>query len=226
MTIRSAVQALARAATVVGLAFAVAACGGGARSAGPTPTVPATSTAIVEGRSVEPYEERQPVFQLWFHRFHGPGPSGPGLGPIYYTLRTAEELDIPYTLDELGLRPALPVERMAELVLDALIAGPNRKEWAFGMETTLDDSKHRLHGITLHDGVASVDMASMPSGPRFAEVVMSQIVFTLTWFNEIEAVRIEVDGVPIAVPVYTPPDSGTELVDRPVSREDYQASVG
>lgn len=224
---RSATKALVRTLAAVALTLAVAGCGGGAKSAGPVPTVttdsgPETASAAAAAPPTGsgpyvPYVVRQPLFQLWFIGAGGPG-------PLQYVWRTAEELDIPYTLDEVGLRPALGVPRMLELLVEGLRAGPSDDERAGGFEDGPWDV--RLLGISLDPlGVATVNLDADPALWRYVRPYgVAMIVFTLSQFPEVEGVKFEHDGRPVRVPVWVEFDPG-DLVDRPVTPADYVGAL-
>ena len=109
-----------------------------------------------------------------------------------------------------GLTPAL----------DALVAGPTRGEVVDGLRTALSPQSLTPDRPAAADAVVTVAVSR-----EFTEVAggnqllaTAQVVFTVTGFPGVEAVRITADGSPVEVPT----DEG--LTDEPVDRDDY-ASV-
>jgi hypothetical protein len=84
--------------------------------------------------------------------------------------------------------------------------------------TTIPDGT-RLLGITIDDGIASVDLSrEFESGGGSASVFgrLAQVVYTLTQFPTVDAVTFKLDGEPVTV------FSGEGVVlDQPVGRADY-----
>jgi hypothetical protein len=214
------------------LVLAVAACGGGGgpESAGPVPSVPAAAEATATSRGAEPL-----TFELWFIGYS----HGHGCCSMFSTSRTAEELGIAHNGADFAAGPHV-IERLVE----ALLAGPTPDESEFGFASALryeGGPEVRLLGVSLERGIATVNLSSdfraTTETPNFAVLFnVSQIVYTVTQFPEIEGVRFEREGRPVAVSSgrrleYGPPEarrhpSGKpELLDRPVTREDYEAAL-
>ncbi|MGY1708732.1 GerMN domain-containing protein [Geodermatophilus sp. SYSU D00758] len=106
--------------------------------------------------------------------------------------------------------------------LDLLAAGPTPSEAADGLRTALAPQTLRpAEEGGLVDGVltlsASRAFTDVAGGDQLLAV--AQVVWTVTGFPRVEAVRVVVDGVPLEVPT----DGG--LTVEPVDRGDYR-SVG
>jgi germination protein M len=216
-------KTLALALTITCLALAAAACGGGgAESAGPVPSVPAgneppaTSPPATTGE--EPAETEPPApgettppetftFEVWFAGDAGTitGEDGTeiALGPrLFSTSRTAEK-----------------TPRVAQTALEALLAGPTPAEAGAGVSTAIPEGT-RLLGVSIEDGIATVDLSSeFESGGGSLSMMLrlGQVVFTVTQFPTVRGVQFELDGQPVEV------FSGEGIVlDHPVTREDYE----
>ncbi|MCI0584650.1 MAG: GerMN domain-containing protein [Chloroflexi bacterium] len=123
-----------------------------------------------------------------------------------------------------GLAPVLreipKTQAVGAAAMAALLAGPNDDEMAArpAMYTTVPDGT-RFLGLTIDDGVATVDLSrEFESGGGSAAVLgrLAQVVYTLTQFPTVDAVRFKLDGEPVTV------FSGEGvLLDHPVGRADY-----
>jgi hypothetical protein len=102
-----------------------------------------------------------------------------------------------------------------------------------------------LLGVSLENGIATVDLSSELDFKGQAEFVglpglfrLTQLVYTVTQFPEVEGVRFELEGRPLPVPsgrailgeggprTGRPPNGEEgELLDRPVTREDYDGAL-
>jgi spore germination protein GerM len=97
-----------------------------------------------------------------------------------------------------------------------LLAGPGPVESAAGLTTGVPDETSLL-GITIHDGVATVDLSDAftdQDTPAQASERLSQVVYTMTQFASIESVRFRVDGAPLT-------NLGGFELDRPQTRADF-----
>jgi hypothetical protein len=116
------------------------------------------------------------------------------------------------------LRAHAETQRVATAAVNALLAGPTRPERASGIATAIPPGT-RLIGISIDGDVATVDLTSefqAGGGSRALKLRLGQIVYTLTEFATVKAVRFELDGAPVKV------FSGSGIVlDHPVSRSDY-----
>jgi Immunoglobulin-like domain of bacterial spore germination/Sporulation and spore germination len=160
------------------LATLAAACAeSGAQPLEPAPSIesPTPSTAPSPGSpsvSPAPTSAQSMTYELWFNYE----------GSLFVTHRTE-----PFT-------PAVGTR-----ALEALLDGPTAAERAANLGTTINAGT-RLNGLTIDDGVATVDLDATFVGeetPAIAVGSLAQIVFTLTQFDRIEGVVFEVDGGPL-----------------------------
>ncbi|HSK15551.1 MAG TPA: GerMN domain-containing protein [Gaiellaceae bacterium] len=182
--------------------FLAASCGanGDATPAGPVPSAPAATTETAE--TLPPptttNEEGETVptpgvvtYQVWFQNSDG----------LFVTYRTQE---------------ATP--RVGTAALEALLAGPSAFEAQQGLSTSIPDGTQLL-GLTIDEGIASVDLTSeygSGGGTLSMQSRLAQVVFTLTQFPTVGGVVFSLDGKPIDV-------LGGEgiIIDHPLSRRDF-----
>jgi germination protein M len=101
--------------------------------------------------------------------------------------------------------------------LEALLAGPESGD---GKVTTAIPSGTRLLGLTVDEGIATVDLSSeYESGGGSSSVMMrlAQVVFTLTQFPTVDAVAFEIEGRPVDVF-----SSEGLVLDGPQERRDFE----
>lgn len=111
---------------------------------------------------------------------------------------------------------------LAREAMNALLAGPTAEEKEFGLGTTIPEGTE-CYGITIEDGVATVDMSpEFESGGGSLSMLLrvAQVVCTLTQFDDIERVAFALDGEKAT-------SIGGEgiIVDPPVSREDFEGQL-
>jgi germination protein M len=109
---------------------------------------------------------------------------------------------------------------IASAALRALLAGPDAGERAQGLGSAIPAGT-QLRGISLADGVATVDLSSdfaSGGGSLSASLRLAQVVYTLTQFATIESVRLRLDGEPVT----TFMGEGLD-VSRPQTRGDYES---
>jgi Sporulation and spore germination len=118
-----------------------------------------------------------------------------------------------------ALRTHKPTRRVATAALAALLAGPTQSERASGLTTAIPEGT-RLLGVTIANGVARVDLTSdfeSAAGSRLLQLRLAQVVYTLTQFPTVKAVRFSIDGSPVSVV------SGSgNVVGHAVGRDDYR----
>ena len=118
-----------------------------------------------------------------------------------------------------ALRVYRPTPRVATAALAALLTGPTRAERAAGTGTEIPQGT-RLLGLSIANGVAGVDLTSdfeAGAGSRSLKLRLAQVVYTLTQFPSVDAVRFSLDGTPVNVV------SGSGVVlDHPVGRDAYR----
>jgi hypothetical protein len=220
-------RTLVVAVSAVSLALAVAACGGGAQSAGPVPTVASASSETL-------------TFELWFTCCHRKPYTGPELGccAVGSTSRTADQLGIPHRGTEFAIGP-----HVFETLIEALLEGPTEEEEAYGFGSEIGAEGFQaqgrsgpveLLGVSLDDSIVTVDFSPEGSrwGGRSELFQLAQVVYTVTQFPEIQGVRFELDGRPLPVPggddrrlADFPSSEPEELLDRPVTRQDYERAI-
>ena len=180
-------------AVVAALAFGVAACGDGDEGTG-EPTAGPTSepTATI---SPAPTEE----------------PSGETVTVLVYFLSGEKLATAERTL------PA--TQAVARAAMDALCGGPNDYEEAAGLTSSVPEGTQVL-GISVKDKVATVDLSgeyASGGGSLSMMTRVAQVVYTLTQFDTIRAVRFHLDGKPVEA-------IGGEgiIVDSPQRRADWE----
>jgi hypothetical protein len=98
-----------------------------------------------------------------------------------------------------GLRTHTPTRRVANAALEALLDGPTRSERTAGIGSEIP-SGTQLLGVTIVKGVARVDLSSAfeaGGSSRSLQLRLAQVVYTLTQFPTVSAVRFSVDGTPV-----------------------------
>jgi spore germination protein GerM len=178
------------------LGFVLAGCGsGGAVSLGSPPTGSTSGPEVTETGSTtqaKPTTVRTPLsFEVWFAR-------GERLIP--------------------QLRTHAPTRLVATAAVSALLAGPTPAERTAGIATAVPAGT-RLLGISINQGVATVDLTSgyqSGGGSLSMQLRLAQVVYTLTQFPTVKTVRFALDGAPVNV------FSGEGIVlDHPAGRSDY-----
>lgn len=97
------------------------------------------------------------------------------------------------------LRAHPPTQAVAKAALQALLARPTRRERTDGMRSEIPRGT-RLLGIVIAKGVARVDLSSeyeAGGSSRSLQLRLAQVVYTLTQFPTVSAVRFSVDGAPV-----------------------------
>jgi hypothetical protein len=168
--------------TVVLAALTGACAESGAQPIGPAPSIePSPSPSPSEGPSSptpaptpspSPIPVQTMTFELWFTYD----------GSLFLTHRTE-----PFT-------PAV-----GSRALEALFEGPTSAERAADLGTTINPGT-RLNGLTIDDGVATVDLDGTfidQQTPAIAVGSLAQVIYTLTQFDRIQGVVFEIDGRPL-----------------------------
>jgi hypothetical protein len=137
------------------------------------------------------------------------------------TVPTLLSLEVWFSRDD-GLvavrRTHQPTPRVATAAIDALLAGPTSAEQDNGLVSAVP-SGTRLLGITIRNGVATVDLTSefqSGGGSLSMQTRLGQVVYTLTQFPTVQKVRFSLDGTPVNVF-----SSEGIVLDHPVGRADY-----
>ena len=122
-----------------------------------------------------------------------------------------------------GLVPVLRVvpktAAVATAAMDQLLAGPTSAEAGDRTVTTAVPGGTDLLGLTIKDGVATVDMSTefdSGGGTASMQYRLAQVVFTLTQFPTVKSVLFQVEGKTVTV-------FGSEgiALDGPQARDDY-----
>ena len=109
--------------------------------------------------------------------------------------------------------------RVATAAVQALLAGPTPAERGSGIATAIPAGT-RLIGISIKGGVATVDLTSQyqsGGGSLSMQLRLAQVVYTVTQFPTVRAVRFQLDGSPVNVF-----SSQGIVLDHPVGRGDYK----
>jgi hypothetical protein len=107
---------------------------------------------------------------------------------------------------------------VAKAAIEALLAGPTGKERRSGLSTAIP-KETRLLGISLHKGIATIDLTAeyaTGGGALSMQDRLGQIVYTLTEFPTIQKVLFNLDGAPVHVF-----SSEGIVLDHAVGRADY-----
>ncbi len=109
-----------------------------------------------------------------------------------------------------ALRTHAPTRQVATAAVNALLSGPSRSERSAGILSEIPGGT-RLLGVAIANGVARVDFSSeyeSGASSRSLQLRLAQVVYTLTQFPTVSAVRFSVDG--------------TAVNDRAVGRSAYK----
>jgi Immunoglobulin-like domain of bacterial spore germination/Sporulation and spore germination len=173
----------------------------GAHALGPIPAEPSTSPTPSRSATPSPSPDGSPspsgspsptrlvTYEVWFKN-----PSG-----LYVSHRTE-----PFT-------PAV-----GATAIRAVLDGPTSGERAAGLFSQITAGS-RLLDLTIHDGVATVTMDGTfvsQETPAIAVGSLAQIVYTITQFESVDAVRFTVAGRPLT-------NFGGYELDGPQRREDF-----
>jgi spore germination protein GerM len=119
--------------------------------------------------------------------------------------------------EERFLRSVLRAAAGSELVMGALLEGPNNDEIAAGLDTELPEGL-TLNSIRQSGGTLTVDVSDELNGLTSSELrlAVGQIVFTASELPGVRAVQLRVDGEPRAWP-----DGRGELRTTALTTYDY-----
>ncbi len=150
------------------------ACAGaetGQRPPQPTSPPPTESPSPSPAPTASPSPTRRVTLELWFAKE----------GRLFRTKRTA------------AFQPAV-----ARLALTALLRGPSALERRAGLESAVPETAS-VRGISLANSVATVDLSrgiSGTSGEEELRLALAQILYTVTQFRSVKAVRFEIEDRP------------------------------
>jgi spore germination protein GerM len=141
------------------------------------------------------------------------------------SLPPGEEFPVYFFFDGFPVEPGpylAPVARSgaAEIgdALTALLSDVTEAESEMGLSSAIPEGTALL-GVGVANGIASIDLSrEFESGGGSLSVLgrVAQVVYTATWFEDIDAVEFLIEGVPVDVL------TGEGLiVDRPQTRSDY-----
>ena len=119
------------------------------------------------------------------------------------------------------LREIPKTKAVATAAMNALLDGPSAKESADRVITSAVPAGTQLLGLSIADGVATVDLSSeFESGGGSASVLnrLGQVVYTLTQFPTVQSVLFRIEGRPVTVF-----SSEGIILDGPVTRQTYEA---
>ncbi|HEU5422880.1 MAG TPA: Gmad2 immunoglobulin-like domain-containing protein [Nitrolancea sp.] len=114
-------------------------------------------------------------------------------------------------------RPIAHTLEVARAAMTELLAGPSQSEQAAGLSTSIPAGT-TLRGVTIANGVATVDLSAeftgAGGGPLAAR--LAQVIYTLTQFNNVQAVTVRVGGQPLS------PPPGTPVPTQSAKRDDFE----
>ena len=192
------------------LGFLIASCGsdGDATSAGPLPTVGATTDGTSEEIPTTTGEETTTETET----ATGTETEPSGSNVTYQVFFTSPDgLFVTYRTE-----PA--TSRVGTAALESLLEGPDSFELGYGLRTAVPEGTELL-GLTINDGIAHVDLTSefeSGGGSLSMQLRLAQIVYTITQFPTVDGVGFSLDGRPIEV-------HGGEggIIDHPLTRRDF-----
>lgn len=117
------------------------------------------------------------------------------------------------------LREVPRTQAVGAAAVNALLVGPTAADSAERVITSAIPIGSRLLGLSIENGVATVDLSSefeSGGGSLSVFVRLGQVVYTLTQFPTVDSVRFEIEGR--AVTVFS---SEGIVLDGPVNRDDY-----
>lgn len=143
----------------------------------------------------------------------GSAPKGPIRLKVYFSLgekMQPVQREVPYT------------KAVLTAAMNELLAGPRDAEADAGLSTQIPDGT-KLRGISLKDGIATVDLSKAyesGGGTLSMSNRLAQVIFTLTQYPNVQSVSFELDGTPVRV------FSGEGLIlDHPQTRADCEYST-
>ena len=198
------------AAVAVATALVLTACGSSAQvsDVGAAPTRPTPDGAATPGpgstvAGSEPAPDRTIPSE--------PAPEPQGTTTLRVWLVSGERA-VPVT------RQVPRVPRIGAAVIEQLLDGPTSAEEGEGLSTEIPETT-RLRGLTITDGVATVDLSGdfeEGGGTLGLTLRLAQVVCTLDQFPTVDGVRFALDGAVVDV------FSGDGLIiDEPVACSDY-----
>jgi germination protein M len=212
---------IASLASAIALSVVVAACATSGSAGTIPPLEPTPEPSVAQGSpDLTPGPTANPT---------GPvGPSGspqPSAGPTEVPSGTSivrAYFHLEMVPGSSGLVPVLrevpATKAVATAAMNALINGPTENE--SGAMSSAVPAGTRLLGLSIRDGVATVDLSrefESGGGSASAMIRLGQVVFTLTQFPTVRSVLFQIEGRTVTV-------FGSEgiVLDGPVARADYE----
>ncbi|HYI45354.1 MAG TPA: GerMN domain-containing protein [Actinomycetota bacterium] len=180
----------------------------------PQPQPPAGSDSPEDVETAEPSPTPDKVVTY-------PYPSGDTEGSVVQiwfveTIKNKEMLTSTYR--DVGDTPAV-----ARAAMESLLAGPQGPEGETGVTTTIPSGTSLL-GLTIDDGVATVDLSTefdeTGLGTCCEHFPLAQVVYTLTSFDTVDEVVFHIEGE--TVESY---GSHGLVIEQPQTRDDYSESA-
>jgi spore germination protein GerM len=171
-----------------------------------TPTTGGAVTAAASTTTSAPILTGDAVVYFFISEEGSPSGPGPYLIPVAQSFSVLSH----------------PVSDPVAETLSFLLAGPwpgvDREGPALSSYLPLGT---RLLAITVADGIATVDLSSELEAAQglAGRGALAQIVFTLTRFDAIEAVRVLIDGVPVTAALVAAPQEVADTA--PLTRADF-----
>jgi hypothetical protein len=109
--------------------------------------------------------------------------------------------------------------RVAATAIGSLLEGPSDSEAQAGVTTAIPAGTELL-GVSIEDGIATADLSreyETGGGSLSVTMRLAQLVYTLTQFPTVDAVRLELDGQPVDVF-----SSEGLVLENPVGRQDFE----
>lgn len=204
---------------VVALVALLAACGSAAGTLGPVPSAaptPSPSTGPTDPDVTAAPSATIPPASAEPSASPGESPAGgTTIVRVYFYLGGKPDSD--------GLVPLLrevpETKAVATAAMNALLAGPTEAGSGDRTITTAIPAGSRLLGLSIKDGVATVNLSSefeSGGGSASAKIRLGQVVYTLTQFSTVKSVIFQIEGRQVTV-------FGSEgiVLDGPVARADY-----
>jgi germination protein M len=144
-----------------------------------------------------------------------PGPDGTTIVRAYFYTSEGSEADLLPILREVPETRAV-----ATAAMNAILGGPTASDPGYPSIGSAIPAGTRLLGLTIKDGVATVDLSSefeSGSGAMSVRLRLGQVVFTLTQFATVDSVLFQIDGHTVTV-------FGSQgvVLDGPVARADFE----
>jgi germination protein M len=188
-------------------------------SAAPSPALPVGSADpdLTPGPSATPVASAAPSGSPDAGPSASPsaGPEGTTIVRAYFYTGEGTEADLLPILREVPETKAV-----ATAAMNALLGGPTAGDRGYPSIGSAIPTGTRLLGLTIRDGVATVDLSSefeSGSGATSVRLRLGQVIFTLSQFPTVDSVLFQIDGHTVTV-------FGSQgvVLDGPVARADFE----